>query len=51
MDTENLTEVIGPDLVPLRIFGNQIVVDSTRDGLFGIIDRHGVIHWIEINFG
>lgn len=43
--------VTGPDGVPLRLFGNAIVRDVDLEGHFGIVDKYGEIHWIEINFG
>lgn len=43
--------VLGPDGLPIRLFGNAIIWHPTRQGVFGVIDKHGVEHWIEVNLG
>jgi len=39
------------DNLPLRLFGNEVIMSPDHEGQFGIIDRHGVTHWIDVNFG
>lgn len=52
MTDDDLRPVAAPGVAgeALRLFGNAVVWHPTRTDLFGIVDKRGIVHWIEVGF-